>query len=108
MQVIIPSATKKYMSDKIPYVFRQNTDYLYLSGCLEPDSCLVINTTNSSNHYSTLFVRNPDSHSELWDGPRTAADIAPSIFGVDHSLPMSDLETFLQSYIASTKNCTIW
>lgn len=106
--VIIPSATKKYMSDKIPYVFRQNTDYLYLSGCLEPDSCLVINTTNSSNHYSTLFVRNPDSHSELWDGPRTAADIAPSIFGVDHSLPMSDLETFLQSYIASTKNCTIW
>ncbi|KAI8429374.1 hypothetical protein MSG28_000019 [Choristoneura fumiferana] len=30
------------MSDKIPYVFRQNSDFFYLTGCLEPAAVLVI------------------------------------------------------------------
>lgn len=36
--IIIPSATKKFISGSIPYVFRQNSDFLYFSGCLENDS----------------------------------------------------------------------
>lgn len=106
--VIVPSSSKKYMSDKIPYVFRQNTDYLYLSGCLEPDSCLVLNTQESTNHNSILFVRNPDNHSELWDGPRTSAEAALNLFGVNHALPMSDLPAFLHSYTSSSKKSAIW
>lgn len=68
--VIIPSATKVYMSEKIPYVFRQNTDFLYLTGCLEPD-CALIMTASGSNILSTMFVRKKDKHAEKWDGPRT-------------------------------------
>ncbi len=30
--VLIPSATKLYMTHDIPYQFRQNTDFLYFSG----------------------------------------------------------------------------
>lgn len=45
-QLIIPSTSKQYMSDKIPYVFRQNTEFLYLTGCQEPDTCVVITTGN--------------------------------------------------------------
>lgn len=69
--VIIPSATKVYMSEKIPYVFRQNTDFLYLTGCLEPDSALVITVPNEDNASCILFLRKKDKHAEKWDGPRT-------------------------------------
>lgn len=69
--IIVPSATKLYMTEKIPYIFHQNTDFLYLSGCLEPDTALVMTGSCMENMTSTLFVQKPDPHAELWDGPRT-------------------------------------
>lgn len=97
------------MSEKIPYPFRQNSDYLYLSGSMEPDSCLVINGLQSStNHTATLFVRNPDTHSEIWDGPRTNTETAPRLFGVQQSLHMDDLQSYIHSYLKSNKNCAVW
>ncbi|KAJ8962024.1 hypothetical protein NQ314_005806 [Rhamnusium bicolor] len=76
--IVIPAASKQYMSDKIPYVFRQNTEFLYLTGCQEPDCCVVITTGNSPEQYcTTLFTRDKDEHAELWDGPRTHPEDAP-------------------------------
>ncbi|KAG8259567.1 Xaa-Pro aminopeptidase 3, variant 2 [Homalodisca vitripennis] len=72
--VIIPSATRVYMSEKIPYVFRQNTDFLYLTGCLEPDCALVLTASQENDVMSTLFLRKKDKRAEKWDGPRTACD----------------------------------
>ncbi|XP_046399829.1 xaa-Pro aminopeptidase 3-like isoform X1 [Ischnura elegans] len=127
--VIIPSATKLNMSDKIPYPFRQNSDFLYLSGCLEPDTVLVLHSSyshSSSNlsatvssrssfwlphealssydglHTSTLFVRPSDLSSERWDGPRTSHVDAPSLFGVDEALPTTELSKFLRSIISES------
>ncbi|XP_018327487.1 xaa-Pro aminopeptidase 3 [Agrilus planipennis] len=107
--IVIPSASKSYMSDKIPYVFRQNSDYLYLTGCQEPDTCLVITTTTSSQDYKViLFLRNKDSHSELWDGPRTGIEDASNFFGVNQGLPMTELETFLNLYFKSHPQTMLW
>lgn len=122
--IIIPSSTKLFMSDKIPYPFRQNSDFLYLTGCLEPDTVLVLHTlcnysTNTSSrasfwlpheslsahdglHTSTLFVRPRDPSSERWDGPRTSHIDAPSLFGVDEALPTTDLSKFLRSIISES------
>ncbi|PSN49591.1 hypothetical protein C0J52_14215 [Blattella germanica] len=106
--VVIPSATKVYMTEKIPYVFRQNTDFLYLSGCLEPDSALVLMGEKGDDHKSTLFVRQRDAHSELWDGPRTGVEAAPSLFGVDQALPLTDFNLFLQSFARSNRSFVLW
>ncbi|XP_034950313.1 xaa-Pro aminopeptidase 3-like [Chelonus insularis] len=105
--IIIPSATKVYMSDKIPYFFRQNTDFLYFTGCQEPDSILLI-VVNGEKYESTLFVQKKDLKSELWDGPRTGAEAAIDMFGVDRSLPISDFEFFISSIISEDKNSTFW
>lgn len=97
------------MSEKIPYVFRQNTDFLYLTGCQEPDSCLVLAAGESpSQHFVTMFVRDSDSHSEKWDGPRTGPEDAVHFFGVDQALPMSELQNYLQFYMKSNKSSTLW
>lgn len=69
--VLIPSASVMYMTDKIPYIFRQNSDFRYLTGCLEPDSALLLFITPDSASEVTLFVREKNSQVELWEGPRT-------------------------------------
>ena len=57
--IIIPSACEQYMTYDIRYIFRQNTDFLYLSGFQEPDSVLVMigNNSDMPDHTSILFVR---------------------------------------------------
>nr|XP_023028066.1 probable Xaa-Pro aminopeptidase 3 [Leptinotarsa decemlineata] len=106
--IVIPAASKQYMSDKIPYVFRQNTEFLYLTGCQEPDCCVVITVGEGGSHCTTLFTRDRDEHAELWDGPRTHSTDAVSFFGVDQSLPISELEKFLISYKKSHKDSSLW
>ncbi|XP_017774823.1 PREDICTED: probable Xaa-Pro aminopeptidase 3 [Nicrophorus vespilloides] len=107
--IVIPSATKKYMSEKIPYVFRQHSDFLYLTGCMEPDSCLVITaSTSPGQHQSTLFLREKDQHSEIWDGPRTGPENAVRLFGVDQSLPMKELSSFMQCCAQPTSSSLLW
>lgn len=97
------------MSDKIPYVFRQNTDFLYFTGCLEPDCCVVLTVNDSNDSYSTtLFTRDKDEHAELWDGPRTHPECACEFFGVDQSLPISELEKFLVSYKKNHRHSRLW
>ncbi|XP_076161817.1 xaa-Pro aminopeptidase 3 isoform X2 [Ptiloglossa arizonensis] len=105
--VIIPSSSKVYMSNEIPYVFRQNTDFLYFTGCQEPDSILVI-TAKKENFITTLFVRQQNEHTELWDGPRTGVKEAMKMFDVDLALPVTEFEQFFISFVTENKKSIIW
>lgn len=96
------------MSDKIPYVFRQNTDFLYFTGCQEPDCCVVLTINSNDSFCTTLFTRDKDEHAELWDGPRTHPECAVELFGVDQSLPISELENFLHSYKNDNRHSKLW
>ncbi len=59
--VVVRSSSKLYMSGKIPYVFRQDSDFFYLTGCLEPDVVLVMVSAPCSNKYeSILFIPKTD------------------------------------------------
>uniref|UniRef100_A0A1B6MA28 Aminopeptidase P N-terminal domain-containing protein n=1 Tax=Graphocephala atropunctata TaxID=36148 RepID=A0A1B6MA28_9HEMI len=106
--VIIPSATRVYMSEKIPYVFRQNTDFLYLTGCLEPDCALVLTVSQDNDAMSTLFIRKKDKRAEKWDGPRTGVEGAVNLFGVDQALPFTELNKFLSFYAKTCNKFTLW
>ena len=61
--VLFPSSSKTYMSGKIPYVFRQDTDFFYLTGCLEPDVLLVLVMPPGTEDYETyLFFPKNDKN----------------------------------------------
>lgn len=106
--VVIPSASKKYMSDKIPYEFRQNSDFYYLTGCLEPESTLVMHIDESEAVQTVLFMRPKDKHSELWDGVRTGPGYAPEFFGCDAAFPSDELSKYLSHYLQRMPNSTLW
>uniref|UniRef100_A0A023F7N9 Putative xaa-pro aminopeptidase n=2 Tax=Triatoma infestans TaxID=30076 RepID=A0A023F7N9_TRIIF len=104
--ILVPSSPIHYMTEKIPYVFRQNTDFRYLTGCLEPDSALLIVIESENKYKSTLFLREKNRHSELWEGPRTGVEIAPDVFGVDDAKSFQELEKILKGI--GNKNVTLW
>lgn len=107
--VIVPASGKKYMTDKIPYVFRQNSDFFYLTGCLEPDSILVLTTEDDSNAFKTmLFMRPKNQHDELWDGPRTGVEHSIDFFGVDEAYPLTSFHKFIERVSASSESSTCW
>ncbi|XP_045453239.1 xaa-Pro aminopeptidase 3-like [Melitaea cinxia] len=107
--VIIPAACKQYMSDKIPYVFRQNSDFFYLTGCLEPSAILVMVKSGLADDYSSiLFVHEKDSHAELWEGPRTGCAVAASLFAVDEARPIDNFSNDILRIISSSKPAVVW
>ncbi|XP_017129943.1 xaa-Pro aminopeptidase 3 [Drosophila elegans] len=93
--LVLGAASKKYMSGKIPYVFRQNSDFYYLTGCLEPDAVLLLTIDEAQSVQSELFMRPKDPHAELWDGPRTGPELAVPLFGVTEAHPLAQLATVL-------------
>lgn len=79
---VIPSASKVFMSEQIPYTFRQNSNFYYLCGFSEPDSVLVIHGTKGEKPKSVLFVPKHNQARELWDGPRTGPSGAVNLLKV--------------------------
>lgn len=102
--VVVPSATKKFMSGTIPYIFRQNSDFLYLTGCLEQDSILVMEITERS-FKTIMFVRPKDKNAELWDGIRTGID--RDFYQVDEAKPITDLQTYVEK-LRSQAGTLVW
>lgn len=95
--IVIPSGTKKFISASIPYVFRQNSDFLYLTGCLEQDSILVLDLSEKSSK-SVLFLRSKDRHAELWDGIRTGPENSIELFGVDQAFDVKNFKTYVEKF----------
>lgn len=114
--LVFPSASKVFMTNDIPYPFRQNTEFLYLSGFQEPDSVLIIqsvamnnsSTTYGDNHRSFLFVPKKDPVKELWDGPRSGTEGALFLTGVDFSYNIDELEKFLAEYCRNHNSFMLW
>ncbi|XP_059617240.1 xaa-Pro aminopeptidase 3 [Phlebotomus argentipes] len=106
--VVIPSAGKKYISDKIPYVFRQNSDFRYLSGCLEQDSVLLLLLDSSGRDKSVLFLRPKDKHAEMWNGTRTGPEMGVEVFGVDESHDTKHLMDYLTKFSKENRSCVLW
>lgn len=101
--LVIGAAAKKYMSGKIPYVFRQSSDFYYLTGCLEPDSVLVLTIDEAGAVQSTLFMRPKDPHAELWDGPRTGPEYAVHLFGVNEAYAIDSFNQTVEKRVAQLK-----
>jgi intermediate cleaving peptidase 55 len=81
---IIPSGTIKYRSGPVFYPFHQNTDFLYLTGFLEPNSVAIIDKRDSEPVFR-LWVREKDERAELWEGARSGTQAALDVFNADES-----------------------
>ncbi|HEY0005345.1 MAG TPA: Xaa-Pro aminopeptidase [Pyrinomonadaceae bacterium] len=99
---IIPGGREATRSNDTQYRFRQDSDFLYLTGFEEPDSIAVI-TPQQEQRY-TLFVRPRDPEREIWDGPRAGVEGAVRDYGADAAYPLAEFEEKLGDLINGAQN----
>ncbi len=99
--VIISSAGLLQRSVDTTYVFKQDNNFLYLTGCNQPDFVLVI---TAKKHI--LVQPNRDKHRVLWEGAIDTAAIK-SISDVDEVLTHNDGWEFINQLVEGKKLATI-
>ncbi|HEY0429867.1 MAG TPA: aminopeptidase P N-terminal domain-containing protein [Pyrinomonadaceae bacterium] len=88
---IIPAAHETTRSYDTEHKFRQDSDFLYLTGFPEPDAIAVIAPANKKNPF-TLFVRPRDLEMETWFGRREGVDGAVKNYGATKAFPIEKFE----------------
>ncbi|MEM8769851.1 MAG: aminopeptidase P N-terminal domain-containing protein [Pseudomonadota bacterium] len=91
---VLPAASQKTRNRDSDYLFRQDSDFFYLTGFAEPDAVLVL-APGREHGEVILFCRDRDSRSELYDGERLGPERAAQIVGVDDAFPVADLDDIL-------------
>ena len=83
---IIPAAHEATRSYDTEYKFRQDSDFMYLTGFPEPDAIAVIDPRAKKPF--TLFVRPRDPEMETWFGRREGVEGAVKNHGADRAFPI--------------------
>ncbi|MEO0884487.1 MAG: aminopeptidase P N-terminal domain-containing protein [Cyanobacteria bacterium J06648_10] len=95
---IFCSAPTAVMHNDVDYLYRQDSNFFYLTGFNEPDAVAVL-APSHEEHKFVLFVRPKDKEKETWSGYRTGVDDAKAKYGADEAYPIETLEEKLVEYV---------
>lgn len=95
---IFASASTALMHHDVDHVFRQDSDFYYLTGFEEPGAVLIL-APHHEEHQVILFVRPKDKEKETWSGRRLGVDAAKERLGVDAVFPAQELDAKLDDYL---------
>ena len=96
--IILAAAPERVRNNDNHYPYRQDSDFLYLTGFREPEAVLVL-VPGRKHGESLLFCRERDPEREAWDGPRAGTEGAVEAFGMDDAYPWDDLDDILPGLI---------
>jgi Xaa-Pro aminopeptidase len=91
---ILAAAPERVRSRDTLYVYRQDSDFYYLTGFDEPEAVAVLTPGRSPGEF-LLFCRERDPNREQWDGPRAGPGGAITAFGADDAFPIADVDDIL-------------
>lgn len=96
---IIPGNDILFATSSVFHEFRQDPNFFYLTGFLEPGSALVLYKKNESFGESIFFVPPKNKQAELWDGARAGPKGAIEIFNADSAHGFEDIDCFLDKLL---------
>ena len=91
---IVSSSREQTRNRDVVYPFRQDSDFLYLTGFNEPDAVMVLVPGRTQAEY-ILFCREKDPTQETWHGRRAGQQGAVEAYAADDSFPISDIDDIL-------------
>ena len=91
---LIPAANIRTRTRDIDYVFRQDSDFWYLTGFSEPGALLVLVPGRGEGEV-ILFCEERDERYELYNGERLGPERAPDVLAVDEAFPLSELASIV-------------
>lgn len=91
---IISSSKLKIRNRDAEFIFRQDSDFLYLTGFNEPESVAILVPGRAESEY-ILFCREKDPKTEQWTGHMAGLEGAIDTFGADDAFPIDDIDDIL-------------
>ncbi|MEM7304122.1 MAG: aminopeptidase P N-terminal domain-containing protein [Pseudomonadota bacterium] len=91
---IIPSASVKVRNRDVEFDYRQDSDFMYLTNFLEPESVAVLVPGRDHGQF-ILFCRERDKQMETWNGKRAGQEGAINDFDADDAFPIGDIDEIL-------------
>ncbi len=95
---ILPAAPMYIRNRDVEHIYRQDSDFQYLSGFPEPEAVIALVPGREHGEY-VLFCRERDPARELWDGLRAGQDGAIAEYGADDAFPIGDIDEILPGLI---------
>ncbi|GKT94209.1 metallopeptidase family M24 [Colletotrichum tofieldiae] len=94
---ILAAADLKYRSGAVFFPYRQESNFLYLTGWNEGDSVAVIQKTGAEfgDFVFHLFTKPKDPVAEQWMGPRNGVQAAIDIFNADKAADIAKIDRHL-------------
>lgn len=95
---ILPAAPVRARNRDCDHPYRQDSDFYYLSGFLEPDSVMVLKPGRKHGEF-ILFCRERNPERELWDGYIAGTERVGELFGAEDAFPVGDIDDILPGLI---------
>jgi Xaa-Pro aminopeptidase len=95
---ILPSAPVALRSGDVEFVYRQDSDFYYLTGFTEPESVALLSPGHPDGEF-VMFVRPRDKERETWTGRRAGIEGAIVDYGADKAYVIDELEKILPRYL---------
>ena len=95
---VLVAAPELVKSRDTEVIYRQNSDFFYLTGFLEPGAVAVL-TPHDAEHRFTLFVRPRDPERETWTGKRAGVEGARERFGATAAYSIDELDERLKELV---------
>ncbi|HXN85404.1 MAG TPA: aminopeptidase P N-terminal domain-containing protein [Candidatus Binataceae bacterium] len=95
---ILPSAPVSIRSNDVDYVYRQDSDFYYLTGFAEPESIAVFAPGHPDGEF-VMFVLPRDKERETWTGRRAGIEGAMIDYGADKAYTTEEFERVIPRYL---------
>jgi Xaa-Pro aminopeptidase len=96
--VILQAAPARIRNNDAHYAYRQDSDFLYLTGFPEHDALLVL-LPDEGDGRSILFCRERDPKREMWDGRMVGLESAVADYGMDEAWDINEAQTRLRDML---------
>lgn len=88
--IILCAAPARLRNNDVHYPYRQESDFLYLTGFREPEAVLVLIPDEDADR-CVLFCRERDPEREAWDGPMVGLRGAVTDYGMTEAFDIDEL-----------------
>ena len=95
---LLASAPPHMRNGDAEYLYRQNSDFYYLTGFPEEHAFLALIPGRKQGE-AVLFCQEKDKQKELWTGILMGPDAACEELGIDDAFPISDIDDILPGLI---------
>ena len=103
--MLVPAADEKLRNADNEYVFRQDSDFYWLTGFDEPQGCLLLSARAGERRF-ILFVRPRDKEKEIWNGRRLGVEGATAVLLADEAHDVAALQEKLAGFLDGA--ATLW